>query len=104
METLKKYANDGVLKGGLSYELSMHGPVYALKEFCRQFGGQLELVYPGYHINGIHLEEEEAAVHIVSFKNAEPTHLNREAIIDMIHRSVGVSLWHGSWRTAIGRS
>lgn len=104
MEALKKYAHDRVLKGGLSYELSMHGPAYALEEFCRQFGDKLELVYPAYRINGIHLEDGEVAVHIVSFKDVEPTHLNREAIIDMIHHSIGVNLWHGSWRTAIGRS
>lgn len=93
MDTLRQHARDRILEGHLSYELYIHGSAYALEEFYRQFSEELELEY-----------DSETVIHIVSFKNVKPTHHNREAIIDMIHNAVGESLWHGNWRTAIGRS
>lgn len=101
---IKYYARDQILEGRLSYELAMSGPEYALEEFVRVFSAHLELAYPVTNIEGIYVRPGENAIHIVSFKGKEPTHHDREAIIDFIHEMLGENLWHGSWRTAIGRS
>jgi len=104
MEELIKFAKANKLEGGLSYELSMHGSKGALDEFYKIFSDDLELAYPVSKIDGIYVKPNEVVIHIISFKNKEPNHHDRESIIDFIHDAVQTSLWHGSWRTSIGRS
>lgn len=99
-----KAARNGRIRGLLDYVLSVYGSEGDLHLFAEVFDTVFEMEYlPPEKVVGL---ECAAKMKILSLLGPVPEIAQsdpREAIIELVHETLGEDVWHGSWRIALGR-
>lgn len=97
-------ARSGRIRGLLDYVLAVYGSESDLHIFAAVFNDAFEMEYlPPTEVSGL---EGAAKMKILSLLDPAPEVTKsdqREAIIKLVHETLGEDVWHGSWRVALGR-